>query len=242
MVSFPSWWSLCNDHWFPWSLLMINVVPVQGSPPIWQCWRIQKVGKDTAITEHFSFPVGNIDHLSYLVKWNIPSKVEFANTIKTAVKAWGARTGKSRYSIYHSPSFCVQDSQPSPYRSYKKRSHKKYSSDDKYELLVHTPFLSARVQHWIAICYTDNSILLYFYQLKNGKWPFLSLLVGCRSWQDRPAQWSCECCVQGLLSALPGLLQVASGEYSMHPWSQMGDTRAKFKGDFQRKSRPFCRQ
>ena len=57
-------------------------------------------GKDTAKIQYFSFPMGDIDHLSCLIKWNIPSKVEFANTIKTAVKAGGARTGKPRYSIY----------------------------------------------------------------------------------------------------------------------------------------------
>ncbi len=37
-----------------------------------QCWRIQKVGKDTAKTAHFSFPVGNIDHLSCLKKMEHP--------------------------------------------------------------------------------------------------------------------------------------------------------------------------
>jgi hypothetical protein len=44
------------------------------------------VGKDTAKTEHFSFSVGDIGRLSCLKKWNIPSKVEFANTVKIAIR------------------------------------------------------------------------------------------------------------------------------------------------------------
>jgi hypothetical protein len=43
------------------------------------------VGKDTAKTEHFSCSVENIDHLSCLKKWNIPSKIEFANTVSFAL-------------------------------------------------------------------------------------------------------------------------------------------------------------
>ena len=44
------------------------------------------MGKDTAKTKHFSCSAENIDHLSGLKKWNIPSKIEFANTVKTDSK------------------------------------------------------------------------------------------------------------------------------------------------------------
>ena len=48
-------------------------------------WRSQKVGKYAMKTGCFSLPVGNIDHLSCLKKGNIPSKVEFANTVNSGV-------------------------------------------------------------------------------------------------------------------------------------------------------------
>ena len=41
------------------------------------CWRIQKVGNDTAKTEHFSFSVGNIDHRSCLEKVEHPYENRF---------------------------------------------------------------------------------------------------------------------------------------------------------------------